>query len=115
MVDQSLVMLSDIIGLPVEELLYPQIILTVILPVAANLICFYGLHRNLRIFGRGTLNDLISIGLAGIFSFFAVRLGFVGYGLASIGISFVYFKNDVARLITVLVLIGLYTGVSFLV
>ncbi len=115
MVDQSLVMLSDILGLSAKELLYPQVVLTVILPVVANLICFYSLHRELRVFGRGTLNDFISIGLAVIFSFFAVRLGFVGYGLASIGISFVYFKNDVTRLLVVIFLLGFYTGVSFLI
>ncbi len=58
------VVLSKIVGLPIKELLFPRIIFSLVLPVAANIVCFYGLNEKLRIFGRGSLNKFISIGLA---------------------------------------------------
>jgi len=102
------VILSKIVGLSVTELVYPRIIFSLLLPVAANIICFYGLNEKLEIFGRGNLNRVISIVLALIFSYFTIKLMFLGYAVACIGISFLYVKDDVQRLVILIGLIGLY-------
>ena len=108
MVDPILMMLSKILMMPVKELMYPRVIFSLLLPVTANIVCFYGLHKKLRIFGSGSLNDTISIVLAVLFSYFTIKLEFLGYAVACMGIAFLYFRNDFLRLGFILGMIGLY-------
>jgi len=77
MVDPIFITLSKFLMMPVKELMYPRIIFSLFLPVIANLICFYGIGRKLKIFGKGKSNDFISFILGLFFTYFAVKLGFI--------------------------------------
>ena len=113
--DPTVEMIAKIIGEPISELVYPRVLFSLILPLTVNFILFYGLMVKLRIFGRGTTNSVIGAVLSVLFCYFIIRLKFVGYAVACMGIGFVYFRNDFARLGFVLVMVVLYFGLQFLV
>jgi hypothetical protein len=115
MADPIIEILSDISGLPTTELVYPQIIFSLILPGAVNIIALYGLNQKLEIFGRGQVNNVVSLVLGFVLAIFAIRLWFFGYITSCIGIAYLYLKNDVIRLLFILVMIGLYWGLQFIV
>ena len=113
MADPIVELLMKIFGLPETEFIYPRVVFSTILPGISSLIFFYGLNQKLQIFGKGTTNQIVSVGLALIFSYFSIKFTFVGYGVSCIGIAFMYIENDIARLLFVVAAIGAYWGLQF--
>ncbi|RKY22854.1 MAG: hypothetical protein DRP62_07090, partial [Planctomycetota bacterium] len=99
MSNELYVWLSKLLDISLENVMFPNVILTVILPFLINFIAFYGLLDRLKIFGRRTsTNQTINLILASLISFFVIKLGFIGYAVASVGIAYLYIKNDLLRL-----------------
>jgi len=113
--DKAIIEISKIVGMPASSLVYPQIIFSIILPFVANFVCLYGLNEKMKIFGRGNFNKIASVILGVLFSLFTIKLGFIGYALACLGIGFLYFKNDFLKLGFVFIMGLLYFGLLFLV